>query len=146
MVVVGVVVMVGLVGCASPAGVEGLLRTAEGVLAEERQAIEVDAERASQSMEERRAGLEAAFEADVEQREELDEAWVLRGVRAYVDAREALVRHEAELEATYAQRRRNLRLAAEAVERARELLAQQDGLLERVPDVRAYLHEAGGGE
>lgn len=126
-------------GCASPPGVEGLLRTAEQVLADERALVETDAERTRQATTQHRASLEAAWEADLEQRESLDVDWLKRGVRVYVDARETLVRHEAELAADYQARRRNLELAGEALERARLLLAQQDGLFERVPDVRRWL-------
>ena len=131
---------VGLAGCASPPAVDGLIETAEQVMAAERAAIEADAERAQLALAAQRESLEAAFDADLQQRESLDHDWVMTGVRAYVEAREGIVRHEAELEAAYATRQRNLRLAGDALQRARLLLATQDGLFDRVPDVRAYLH------
>ncbi|MEX2672518.1 MAG: hypothetical protein WD294_10450 [Phycisphaeraceae bacterium] len=128
-------------GCASPPSVEGLLLVAEQTLAEERQWLESDKERAAVSMAQQREGLEAAFEADLQQRETVDEEWLMRGVRVYVDARESLVRHEVQLQQEYQTRQQNLTLAGEAVQRARTMLAQQDAVFERVPDARRWLHE-----
>ena len=134
------VVMLGWAGgCASPPAVDGLLAQVGEVMAAEREAIAVDASRSADAVDAQRESLAAGFEADIEQQDEIEREWVVRGVRVYAEAREALARHEAELEAEYEARQHNLALAEEALERARVLLGQQDRLFERVPDVRAYL-------
>lgn len=135
------VIFIAACGCASPPGVEGLLLTVEQVIEDERNLIATDAERVTRALAQQRDSLEAAWEADLEQRETLDHDWLKRGVRVYVDARETLVRHEAELTADYETRRRNLQMADEALHRARLLLARQDGMFERVPDVRRWLRD-----
>ena len=59
----------------------------------------------------------------------LDAQWVRDAMEVYVPTREALVRHEASLTAERRTRQDNLRTAAEAQQRALELLEQQDKLI-----------------
>ena len=119
-------------GCASPPSVAPLLRVSQQAMLAEVEHLNVDATRDAEQMKQSRASLDAAFDADLQQREQaggLDAQWVRDAMEVYVPTREALVRHEASLTAERRTRQDNLRTAAEAQQRALELLEQQDKLI-----------------
>ena len=122
-----------LFGCSSPPSVVPLMRAAEQTLNEERRLVDEDRARRTALFERRRDALAAGYEADLAERETLDPAWVLEGTRAYTAAREALLRHEMELERRATIRKQNLELAGAALERGVALIQQRDRLLERLP-------------
>jgi uncharacterized protein YukE len=120
----GAAVMV-VAGCAAPPSVTPLLRVTHAVLEDEAQRLAADAERVAQRHERQRADLAAAFERDLRERRDLDEAWVGEAVRVYVAAREAVTAQAADTREAYADRIDNLRAAGEAQERAVILLEHQ---------------------
>ncbi|MBI1373903.1 MAG: hypothetical protein GC159_14365 [Phycisphaera sp.] len=137
------VIAAGLGACASPPSIEPLLRSAENAMRDEQRLLDDDRVRHGQWFDQQRATLEAAYAADLAARPatELDRAWVRDGTAVYVAAREAMLRHELELQRQNDVRRRNLQLADMAVQQAVALMQQQDQLFERVPDVRRWLTE-----
>ena len=116
-------------GCSAPPSVTPLLRVTRSVLHEESQRLAADAARIGDRYERQRAELAAAFERDLREREELDEAWVGEAVRVYVAAREAVAAQADAERAGYANRIDNLAAASEAQERAIALLEHHRRLL-----------------
>lgn len=112
-------------GCAAPPSVTPLLRVTHAVLEDEAQRLAADAERVAHRHERQRMDLASAFERDLRERRELDEAWVGEAVRVYVAAREAVTEQAADTREAYADRIDNLRAAVEAQERAIVLLEHQ---------------------
>ncbi len=123
-------------GCAAPRAVEPLLETGERVMVEEAERLEVDGGREARWLAQSRELLEEAYERDLLERGELEAEWVMQATRGYIAAREALLRHELDLERQRDRRRENLLEAAEAVARARELLARQGEIWPEKWDVR----------
>lgn len=119
----------GLVGCATPPGVERLLAAVDGVLLQETELVRQEAARDEEMLAQARAGLEAGFEADVRGRGALEAEWVLSASKVYAASLVELGRHEARLAEQRRVRLENLTVARQAQGRARELLAQQDVLL-----------------
>lgn len=115
-------------GCTAPPSVLPLLDASERAMALEITHLATDQERDAQWIAQTRRSLEQAYEADLAQVEVLTPQWVHDATSVYVLAREALVRHEVELLAQRQQRMDNLQAAAEAVQRARAVLQQQDRL------------------
>lgn len=118
-------------GCTSPPSVAPLLRVAERAMRDEAARLDDDdAKRDTAQMDQSRQALAAAFDADLgEQAAKLDAQWVRDAVAGYVAAREALLRHEAKLHDERASRSDNLRAAAEAQDKAIQLLENQDALI-----------------
>jgi hypothetical protein len=116
-------------GCTSPPSVAPLLRVAEAAMVAEAERLAADVARDRAHVEQTRRSLSDAFDLDLEARGELSVAWVRDGVAVYVAAREALVRHEAALEAERRVRAENLDAAAYATRRAIELIERQDRLI-----------------
>ena len=132
----GVVSLFGLVfagaGCSSPPSVAPLLRVSQQAMLAEVEQLNVDVTRDAEQMRQSRVSLDAAFDADMDRIEnlgELDATWVREAMGVYVPTREALVRHEAALATERLARQDNLRAAAEAQQRALQLLEQQDRLI-----------------
>ena len=137
--VIGLVMVVGLTGCASPPSVSPLMQVVEQTLQQEQVMLQTDQQRATAWMDQQRATLAAAFDADMNEQQTLDKTWVHDQVAVYVAAREALLRHELELQRQHEQRRQNLADAMAAQQRAMQMIEQQDALLASVPDVRRWL-------
>lgn len=126
----------GLGACASPPSLLPLLRVANRAIAQESQLLNADGDRAAAWLDDQRATLAAAFEADLREQANLDPQWVLTATQAYTAAREALARHEAALDRERSTRRDNLRAASEAIRRAIDLTELQDQLFADIPDLR----------
>ena len=126
-VLIGVAVM--LAGCGTPSAVMPLMRSAEQAIQRERELLKADRARQAKRFEQQRETLRTGYEADLQSRDAIDADWVMEGTRAYVTAREALLRQEMELNQQNETRRRNLSLAADALARAAGLIRQQDQLL-----------------
>ena len=125
-------------GCGSPPSVLPLLEVSERAIRAEAKRLESDGQREAQWIEQTRASLKRAYERDMAAQSELTAEWVDEATRAYVAAREELVRHQMRRARQRATRRDNLRAASEAVDRARAMLQQQDELLTRVVGGRAW--------
>lgn len=127
--VLATVLIVLSAGCTSPPSVAPLLRLAHEAIREEARLVEADAERDRLATEATMRSLDAGYDADLRERESLSAEWVAEATRAYVLAREAVLRHEAEQAQTRARRADNLAAAAEATERAAALLERRDALI-----------------
>lgn len=117
------------VGCGSPPSVVPLLRIANKTMQIEAAHLKEDAQRQSKQIEQARQALQRAFETDLETTEDLSAAWIREATDVYVAAREALVRHEIDIQLQQQQRGGNLQAASQALQQAVELLEQQDQLL-----------------
>ena len=111
-----------LAGCGSPPSVLPLLQVTAGVLQDESQRLQRDAERAASAIQRDKASLAAAFERDLAQRDHLDAQWVRNAVSVYAAARDALSEQSARVASAYASRLDNLDAAADANRRAITLL------------------------
>jgi hypothetical protein len=131
----------GLTGCASPPSVIPLIQVANQAIAQERQLLDVDAKRMSQSLQEQRDSLASAFEADLRAQQTLSAAWVTEGVQVYVAAREQLLRQQLDLQRAADLRRDNMAAAQEVLARAVGLVQKQDQLFEVVPDLRRWVEK-----
>lgn len=118
-----------LIGCGSPPSVVPLLRLANMTMQVETEHLNEDAQRQAEHFEQARQTLQRAFEADLETTEDLTTTWIREATDVYVAAREALVRHEIDIQQQHQQRGDNLQAASQALQRAVELLEQQDQLL-----------------
>jgi hypothetical protein len=118
-----------LSGCTSPPAVIPLLEIVDRQLQAEAQLLGQDAERDAEAVRQMRLNLASGFEADLRQRESLSAEWVRSATDVYVAARDAVTRHELDLERQRRQRADNLRAASEAQRRAMLLLLQQDRLI-----------------
>jgi hypothetical protein len=118
-----------LASCTSPPSVAPLLRSAEQALTQEARLLQDDAARDAQQLAQTQATLAEAFEADLRECPQLTAPWVLEATDVYVAAREELIRHDAMLTQQRQTRVDNLRLAAQAQQRAIELLERQDQLI-----------------
>ena len=132
-------IMIGLGGCASPPAVGPLMRVVQKALRQEQAMVQTDQQRTTAAMDQRRATLKAAFDADMNEQTALDKQWVDEQVSVYVAAREALVRHELDMQQQYQQRQQNLGDALAAQQRAIELIERQDALFASLPDARRWL-------
>ena len=116
-------------GCTSPPSVVPLLEyTAAAIEAEAAQLVNgsaVERERVAHA----ERSLDAAFAADLRETDTLTIDWVSEATAVYVAAREALIRHELELQRQREARAEQLRSAALAQRRAIELLQQRDRLI-----------------
>src|ERR1041385_1626110 len=72
-----------LQACASPPSLLPLLRVADKAIAQESQLLDADAARSTAWLDEQRATLAAAFEADLREQTTLDPEWVLTATQAY---------------------------------------------------------------
>jgi len=117
------------VGCASPPSVAPLLRVSERALMREAGEQAIDAQRDAEHIRQAMRSLEQAYNQDLAQTQELTEQWVREATKAYVAAREALLRHEHALSQERRARVDNLQAAASATRRAIVLIEQQDKLL-----------------
>ena len=118
-----------LAGCTSPPSAVPLLRFAERAMRAEAGRLRLDIDRDVEHLRQTRMALESAFEADLNDQDDLEANWVRDATRVYVAAREALVRHEQELEQERRLRAGNLLTAADAQQRAVSLLERQDQLI-----------------
>ncbi|MEO1235554.1 MAG: hypothetical protein AAFX76_02070 [Planctomycetota bacterium] len=119
-----------MAGCGSPPSAVPLMRAVRQALADEAEAVETaDAARDRRHLDRLRADLREAYRADLDEAEALTPAWIDEATVVYVAAREALLRHELELENRRAIRAENLRLAARAQTQAIANLEHQDRLL-----------------
>ena len=118
-----------LAGCTSPPSVAPLLRSAELALTEEARLLADDAARDAQQLAQTQATLAEAYAADLRECPQLTAPWVREATDVYVAAREELIRHDAALTQQRQTRADNLRLAAQAQQRAIELLEKQDQLI-----------------
>ncbi|MFA7235877.1 MAG: hypothetical protein WC058_03345 [Phycisphaeraceae bacterium] len=131
----------GLTGCASPPAVSPLMRVVTQALQQEQAMLATDQQRTAAWMDQQRAMLKAAFDADMNEQQTLDKAWVNDHAAVYVAARETLLRHELELQRQNEQRRENMTDAMAAQQRAMQLIERQDALLAAVPDARRWLQQ-----
>jgi len=118
-----------LAGCTSPPSVMPLLRITQGALHSESAQLRQDIPRDGRAIEQVRMSLDDAFAADLRQQEELSVVWVSEAMDVYIAAREALLVHELTLKQERLQREENLDVAANATQRAIDLLEQRDQLL-----------------
>lgn len=125
------VCLAGPAACTAPPSVSPLLRMAEEAMRAESQRLAADVERDVQRIDQTRAALAAAFDADLRQRDALDARWVTDAAEVYAAAREALARHEMALRRERDQRAANLHVAANATRRAVQLIERQDALITR---------------
>ena len=116
-------------GCAAPPSVVPLLRVVDQALTREANRLAEDGARDVQFIEQTRRSLEAAFDADLLQTDQLSVQWVRDAVGVYVSAQEALLRHEMKLQTDRGQQKENLLAAAQAQRRAISLIEQQDQLI-----------------
>jgi len=130
-----------LVGCQTPPAATMLIHVAEQTIADEQSHLESDAGRQAQWYDQQRATLAAGFEADLQQRDVIDTQWVMQGVRVYTTAREAIVEQQMQDRQQLQTRRENLRLAGQALSRARALLQQRDQLLWSAPQLRQWINQ-----
>ena len=119
-------------GCTSPPSVTPLLRVAEKAMLDEASRIDEDAHRDAAQIDQTRQTLASAFDADLAQVKTLDAQWVKDAAEGYAVAREALARHEAALRSERSLRADNLRTAAQAQDRAIQLLERQDSLVTQI--------------
>jgi len=119
-------------GCSTPPSVEPLLSVSQRVMLAEAQRVEADTQRDEQRVRQSLSALEAAFAADLEQRDGLDPAWLMSAVSGYTAARESLVEHRIQLQRERQTRARNLRQAAALTDRAVGMLQRRDALVDRV--------------
>lgn len=126
------------VGCGAPPSVVPLLEVTQRAVRAEAEHLVADAERESHWLEQTRDALRRAYERDLDEQSDLNAAWVLDATRAYVTAREELVRHEMRRAQQRAQRRDNLLAAAEATQRAVAVLERQDALMTQVIGGRTW--------
>ena len=138
------ILLLALSGCASPPSVVPLLRVAQSAMESEKSLLAADLARQRAWLDAQRASLDAAFDADLRQRQELDPAWVREGTRVYAAAREQLARHRFRLEQETHLRSDNLDDASLALDHAAGLIEQQDQLLDLVPELRRVLIQHGG--
>jgi len=131
--------IIGFAGCASPPAVGPLLRVVDRALADSHDQLEGDRQRAAQWVDQQRATLTDAFDADLASRDELSVEWVRDHALVFAAAREAIARHEMTLAREYDQRQANLRDARRAHQTAIELIEQHDALFQAVPDARRWL-------
>jgi len=134
-------VTVAFAGCASPPAVAPLMRVVDAAIADAHDQLAVDRDRAGDWVDQQRAGLTDAFEADLAARTDLSADWVRDHAMVYAVAREAMARHEAKLDHEYQTRRANLRDARRAQRAAIRLIEQHDALFEAVPDARRWLRD-----
>ena len=132
------IIPLAMMGCTSPPSVVPLLDVVEQALRHEATLVHEEADREAQTVSQTRTALDHAFDADLQAQSSLDEAWVRDAVRVYAAAREAVVRHELDLRNARNQRADNLLAAADAQRRAIELLQQQDELIKRSLDLKAW--------
>lgn len=118
-----------LLGCATPPSVGPLLDVADRALRDESAMLEHDIAQQRDHLAETRQHLAAAFDRDLAETNELDRQWVREAVMVYIEAREALVRHEATLAEHYRLRADNLAVGRQAIERAKGVLIIRDQLL-----------------
>ncbi|MEX0775198.1 MAG: hypothetical protein WD042_05730 [Phycisphaeraceae bacterium] len=116
-------------GCTTPPSIAPLLRVVDQALADEAAHLDADAARDAAAMQQSRAMLADAYEADLKQTADLSPQWVLDATDAYVAAREIVLRHEFDLQAQRRQRADNLAAARQAQQRAMQLLERQDELV-----------------
>lgn len=116
-------------GCTSPPSTAPLLRISE-------QAMRAEAENLIADIAQDRAGVDAArasiadgFAADLREQAAPTTEWIRQAAEAYAAAREELMRQELTLTQRRQTRADNLRAAAQAQQRAIELLERQDQLL-----------------
>ena len=125
----GLAVIMALAGCTSPPAVGPLLRSVGQVLAQEQKLLGDDAARDAEYLAQNQAALVEAFEADLREQQDPSPQWVLEATRVYVASREALLRHDAQLQRQREIRADNLRMATQAQQRALELIEKQDQLV-----------------
>ncbi len=123
-------VLAALNSCGSPPSVVPLLRIADRAMQDEAGRLDEDLQRDINQLDQSRRMLQAAFEADLAQVQQLTAEWVLEATDVYIAAREALVHHESKLRQQRERRADNLNAASEAIRRAARLLEQQDKLIE----------------
>lgn len=116
-------------GCATPPSVVPLLQLVDMELQAEALRLEEESDRDAAMIGQARERLSAGFEADLEQVEFPSVEWIRSASEAYAVAREALARHEMELQDARRRRADNLRAASEAQRRAILLLTQHDQLI-----------------
>ncbi len=118
-------------GCGAPPSVVPLLTVSASAIEREARLVEDDALRDEQATDAARQRLTLALQADLAQRPDADQAWVLSAAKGYAAAREALVQSLAQQRRTRELRAQNLRDAAAAQRRAISLIQQQDELFNR---------------
>ena len=119
-------------GCTAPPSVSPLLRVSQLAMQREIQHLQTDRMRDEEHLRQTRQSLDVAFEADLEridQAGDLNAQWIRDAMLVYVPAREALLRHEATLEQERLTRMDNLQAAAEAQQRALQLIENQNALI-----------------
>ena len=130
-----------LTGCTSPPSVAPLLRVTHEALLAEAERVSADTDRELAYVDQHRDALSDAFDADLAAREASDGLtgqWVRDAVAGYVAARDGLAAHELAVRQRQDAREDNLRTAAEAQQRAIELIEQQDALIRRTRDLMVW--------
>ncbi|GAB4109673.1 MAG: hypothetical protein Kow00105_18430 [Phycisphaeraceae bacterium] len=129
---VSVLTLITVTGCEAPRSVVPLLEITERALLEEAERLHEDAARDRMYSRQALSQLEEGYRQDLEQTQALTTEWVLEATRVYTTAREAVLKHQASLEAERRARAENLQVAASATRRALLLLQEQCGLLHGV--------------
>jgi len=127
-----VLIVITATGCEAPRSVVPLLEITERALLEEAERLHDDSERDRMYSRQALSQLEEGYRQDLEQTQTLTAEWVLEATRVYTTAREAVLKHQASLEAERQARAENLQVAASATRRALLLLQEQSGLLHGV--------------
>ena len=126
------------IGCGSPPSVMPLLEVTEQALRAESDHLTADAEHDAQAYQQRREALSSAYQRDLAEQSELSAEWVMSATQAYAIAREELLRHAMHRQSQRQQRRDNLDVAADAIQHATAILAQQDALINRAVGGRLW--------
>lgn len=118
-----------IAGCTAPPSVVPLLQVSRSAMVAEAGRLRQDIDTDHLAVEQTRHTLADAFATDLHQQDELTDEWVIEATDVYVAAREALLAHETEAAQQKQQRADNLEAAAEATQRAIDLLQRRDQLL-----------------
>ena len=129
-----------LAGCTPPAATLELIAVARAGLADAKAAGRESHEALMRQFVQQQAALDAAFDADVHLAEAgtlrdaqgnpvaMDGRWVIAARKGYVAARDAVARQAVAAQAVHATRQDNLAAADEALQMARDLIVEQQGL------------------
>ena len=123
-----VLLLVALPGC-TPPSVHSLLDLSQQVIERETQHLDEDIARDQLHYQQLRTSLDAAFDADVQQTDDLSPQYVREARQVYAAAREAITRSELQVIDARRARQQNLQAAMHLQQRAASLIEQRDDLV-----------------
>jgi len=118
-----------LLPACTPPSVHGLLDLSQQMIESEARHIQDDIVRDRLHFSQLRQSLDAAFDADIQQTNQLTPHYVLEARRVYAAAREAVTRNELHTIDARRTRQRNLQAAIHLQQRAASLIRQRDDLV-----------------